>query len=116
MTIDALVASHGSELALIVRSRIEAFEAAIVLVPALGRLTGGQMHSVDYSPDDISPTENALVREEMKTLLSPVENDAATWRLLVLDLGWYGTHLLKPCPAINVAGRMSQGSTVVLRL
>ena len=40
--VDALVASHGSELAVIVRSRIQAFETPIVLVSSLGRFVGRQ--------------------------------------------------------------------------
>jgi hypothetical protein len=96
------VASHGSELVVIVRNRVQAFEAAIVHAPALGRLTGGQMHGVHYSPDDIPPTEDALVREEMKTLLSPVEDYAAPWRLLVFNFGGYCTYPLEPRPIINV--------------
>jgi hypothetical protein len=73
------------------------------------------MHGVHNLPDVLSPTEDALVREEIKTLLSPDEDYAASWRLLVLDFGWNCTCLLEPRPIINVSGRMRQSGAVQFR-
>jgi hypothetical protein len=61
------------------------------------------MQNVHNLPDDLSLTEDALVRKEMKTLLSPVENYAATRRSLVLNLGWHGAFVLEPRPVFVVS-------------
>jgi hypothetical protein len=78
-----MVANHGSELVVIVRIRIQAFEAPIVFIPALGRLAGWQIHRSHKLTDDISPTEDALVGQKMKPLLPLVIDHATPWRLLV---------------------------------
>jgi hypothetical protein len=64
------------------------------------------MQSVHNLPDDLSLTEDALVGHHVKTLLSLIENYAASWRLLVLDIGWNCTRVLELRPVIYVPGWM----------
>lgn len=75
--------SYRSELTVIVLNRIQAFEAPIMLVPALSRLAGRQVQGIHDLPNDISLVEDALVSQKMKPLLPVVEDYSAPWRLLV---------------------------------
>jgi hypothetical protein len=85
-------------------------------VPAFGRLARWQAHGVHNPPDDIPPQENAFVREEMKTFLSPVEDYAASRRSLILDLDWHCASALEPCPVVDVASGMRHGGAVGFRI
>lgn len=87
-----------------------------MLVSALGRFARWQVQGVHNLPDDITPTEDALVREEIKTLLSTVEDNAATRRLLVFNLGWHFSIAPKQLPVVNVAGGMPQRRAIGFRL
>jgi hypothetical protein len=51
-------------------------------------------------------SKNANICIQSEPLLSPVEDYAATWEFLVLDLGGNCTSALEPRPVVNVAGGM----------
>jgi hypothetical protein len=73
------------------------------------------MHDFHNSRNHITPTEDAFVGHQVKTLLPPVEDYAASWLLFVLDICGNCTSTLEPFPMVNVAGRMRQRSAVGLR-
>ena len=77
-----------------------------MLIATFRRFVWWQIHRSHNIPDNLSLTEDALVREEMKTLLSPVEDHAATRRSLVLNLGWNCAFFLEPRPVFLMSGRM----------
>ena len=83
-----------------------------MLVSALGRLAGWQMHGVHNLPDDISPTEDALVSQQVKPPLSLVEDNPTSWRLLVFNFSRYYAGLLELRPVVDVAGGMPQRRAV----
>jgi hypothetical protein len=90
----------------IIKIWIQTFKAPIMLVSAHGRLAWWQMHRIQNLPDNLSLAEYALIREKMKTLLSPVKDNAATRRSLVLHVGWHFTPVLEKRPIINMCSRM----------